>query len=84
MRLLAMMVTMVLAACSTRTVEKVAENEYELTYSEPIAQRHTAASIMDYEAQKVCTNGYKLLDDQVRAGEGDEPPTYYWRVRCLD
>lgn len=79
--LLALAVALVLAGCATRTTEYLAPGEYELTYGEPFANRGTANILLDHDAQKVCPNGYRVLNDEVRPGS--ERPLYYWRIACL-
>lgn len=78
---LALAVVLTIAGCATRSTEYLAPGEYELTYGEPFANRGTANILLDYDAQKVCPNGYRVLNDEVRPGA--EHPLYYWRISCL-
>ena len=79
--LLTLAVALSVAGCDKRSTVYVAPGEYELTYTEPLANRSAANILLDYEAQKVCPNGYRVLNDEVRPGA--EHPLYYWRISCL-
>ena len=77
---LALILVVTLTACGTSQIVDQGDKMFQIKRHEPISEATGARNNLDWEASKLCPDGYEKLRDHVEMI--DNKKWYVWDIKC--